>query len=573
MRWIYDSRPAGEVEAFATQADVTPVVAELLLRNGFSKPESAAHFLHPKLADLNDPFKLPHLEEAVRRFCKAIAEKESIVILGDYDVDGVTSSALLVSILRRFGAAPRFIVPRRMEDGYGLSRSAIDRALEDGVPRLFVALDCGTNSHEEINYLASKNVDVVIIDHHRTKENVAVNGNAILVNPHVHNAEGDEPWRNLCTVGLVFKLVHGLVKILRAENHPVANEITVKDDLDLVALGTVADLVPLLGENRVLARYGLQILQRTKRPGLLALMQVAGVNTEHGLMPVDVSFRLGPRINASGRLADAALSVELLLSNDEVFCKETADKLNEFNRERQDIEKQMTEEAEKMIAENYANDPGIVLYSDDWHPGVVGIVAGRITRKYNRPCIVFGNEGEQAKGSGRSLDGVNLVELLTICGGDLSSWGGHPMAIGISIEKEKLGQFRKDFVGAITRATGGKPLEPSLTISAWLTPEQINETLLDELKDLQPFGQNNPKPLFGVRSVVFDEAPQVFKDHHFRFYFEDGFGRRLYGVAWKMADKLPPKGVPVDLVVDLAWNYFRGRKLIQLELHDWRLSE
>jgi len=422
MHWTYTPLPVDQVGMLSRRLGVSAVLAELLLRVGLLTEDETARFLQPTLAELGDPFLLANLEAAATRLREALARQEEIVVLGDYDVDGVSSTALLVSILRRFGANPRFIVPRRSEDGYGLSRSAIDRALEEGKPQLFIALDCGTNSHAEVSYLMEQGIDVLIVDHHRSKE--AATRQGLLINPHVHGGSDDEAWRNLCTVGLVFKLVHGLLKQLRSENHPVAFEIKLRDYLDLVALGTVADLVPLRGENRILARHGLRILRDTTRPGLRALMDVAGVRRGQELVPVDISFRLGPRINASGRLADAALSVELLLSEDEAFCRETARQLDTFNRERQEIERLITAEAERIIETQFSSSSGIVLYGDSWHPGVVGIVAGRVSRKYNRPCVVLGNDGEFAKGSGRSVDGINLVEVLGTCCEHLSSWGG-----------------------------------------------------------------------------------------------------------------------------------------------------
>lgn len=568
MRWIHNPIPVASIDELSRNAGFSPVLAELLLRNGVNEPALAAKFLSPSLSELHDPFLLRNLEPAAQRLRRAIAQREEIVVLGDYDVDGVSSTAMLVSILRRFGLNPRFVVPRRMEDGYGLSRSAIDRALEGGKPGLFVALDCGTNSHQEVAYLTGEGVDVIVVDHHRSKEKTLEHG--ILVNPHVGDSEtGDIPWRSLCTVGLVFKLAHGLLKLLRAENHPVAFRIKLRDYLDLAALGTVADLVPLRGENRVMARQGLKILQSTQRPGLRALMQVAGVKPGQDVLPVDISFRLGPRINASGRLADAAISVELMLSEDVAFCQDTARQLDAFNRERQDIERQITEEAEAMIEKNYADWPGIVLYAENWHPGVVGIVAGRVTRKYNRPCVVLGNEGDLAKGSGRSVDGVSLVDVLGVCSEHLSSWGGHPMAVGVSLEKTHLEPFRLMFAEEVRRQAGSDLNEARLELAAWLRPEQIREQLMDELASLHPFGQGNPEPVFGLHGIQLHQRPEVFKEQHFRFSFDDGRGRRLFGVAWKMADRVPPVGEPIDLAVELTWNYFNDRKLLQLELIDW----
>ncbi|HEY1107632.1 MAG TPA: single-stranded-DNA-specific exonuclease RecJ, partial [Opitutaceae bacterium] len=479
---------------------------------------------------------------------------------------------LLVTVLRRFGLNPRFVVPRRSEDGYGLSRSAIDRALEGGRPQLFVALDCGTNSHPETAYLRSLGIDVLVIDHHRSKEPALDQG--LLINPHVHSCphNSDHAWRNLCTVGLVFKLCHGLLKQLRAENHPVAFRIKLRDHLDLVALGTVADLVPLTGENRIMARHGLRILQETQRPGLRALMDVAGVKPSLGITPTDISFRLGPRINASGRLADAALSVELLLSDDRAFASDIARQLDVFNRERQEIERAITLEAEHTIERDFMSHAGVVLFAENWHPGVVGIVAGRVTRKYNRPCVVLGNEGEFAKGSGRSVDGVNLVEVLGTCCEHLTSWGGHPMAVGVALPKAHLDTFRVRFAEAVRNHAGGDIAEAQLEIAVWLTPEQVNERLMDELEALHPFGQGNPEPIFGVRGVVLRHPVEVFKEQHFRFHFEDGRGRRLHGVAWKMANRLPPQNTPLDLALELKWNHFNGRKLLQVGLIDWRIT-
>ncbi len=570
MRWIYTPLRPEAVAELSREAEVSPVIAELLLRAGFSDPAAAARFLRPTLAELADPFRLDQLDAAARRLRQAIVGREEVVVLGDYDVDGVSSTALLVSVLRRFGLSPRFVVPRRMEDGYGLSRSAIDRALEQGVPKLFVALDCGTNSQEEVAYLESRGVDVLVVDHHRSKSGPLPGG--LLVNPHVYDRPDDEPWRHLCTVGLVFKLAHGLLKLLRSENDPVAGAIKLRDYLDLVAMGTVADLVPLHGENRILARYGLRTLEETRRPGLRALMEVAGVRPENGLQPVDISFRLGPRINASGRLADASLSVELLLSEDRTFCVETARQLDAFNRERQEIERLITDEAERIVESQYIDRPAIVLYGDSWHPGVVGIVAGRVSRKYHRPCVVLGNEGEFAKGSGRSVDGVNLVEVLASCADGLNSWGGHPMAVGVSVAKSQVESFRVRFEAAVEAQLGGSRGESSLTLAAWIPPEQIRDPLMEELESLHPFGQGNPEPVFGVRGVVLRQRPEVFKEQHFRFVVEDGRGRRLYGVAWKMARRMPPVGVPLDLAVELAWNHFNDRRLLQLELIDWRPS-
>ncbi|MBI2814704.1 MAG: single-stranded-DNA-specific exonuclease RecJ [Opitutae bacterium] len=570
MRWNYTPVDAGSVAALARAAGTTPVVAELLLRNTLAESAAATRFLQPTLATLGDPFLLVNLETAVDRLLRAVRGRERVVVLGDYDVDGVSSTTILVSLLRRLGLNPAYVVPRRLEEGYGLTRISIDRALEPGKPDLFIALDCGTNSHAEIAYLRSLGVDVIIVDHHRSTEPAATG--AVLINPHVHPAAGDEAWRYLCTVGLVFKLAHGLLKKLRAENDPVALTIVLKDYLDLVAMGTIADLVPLQGENRVFARHGLRVLAETRRPGLQALMQVSGLKRDQGLVPSDISYRLGPRINASGRLADAALSVDLLLSEDRIFAENTARQLDELNRERQDIEREITERAERYVEENFIAASGLVLFDEAWHPGVVGIVAGRISRKYNRPTIVLGNEGELAKGSGRGINGFNLVEILGACAACLDNWGGHPMAVGITLRKPRLEAFRAMFDEVIRRGRDGAATEPGLDLSGWIEATQLNEQLMGELEQMQPFGMGNPEPVFGVRGVRLRNRPDVFKEQHFRFAGEDAAGRRISGVAWKMADRLPPVGAPLEMAVQLNWNHYNGRKTLQMELLDWRLA-
>lgn len=571
MRWNYTPVHAASVDELARRLGASRIVAELLHRNGHGEPEQAQRFLEPTLAGLGDPFALTNLHRAVERLQRAISQGESVVVLGDYDVDGVSSTALLVSILRRFGLAPRYVVPRRAAEGYGLTRTAIDRALEGGRPELFIALDCGTNSRDEVAALRTAGTDVIVIDHHRSTEPPELDG--ILVNPHVFACDGDGAWRHLCTVGLVFKLVHGLLKRLREANHPGAHDIRLKEYLDLVALGTVADLVPLTGENRIFARHGLQVLSEGRRPGLLALMNVAGLKPGEELMPVDISYRLGPRINASGRLADAAVSVDLLLSEDVGFCAAAAQQLDGFNRERQDIERGITERAERYVEEHFATANGFVLFDEGWHPGVVGIVAGRISRKYNRPTIVLGNEGDFAKGSGRGIPGLNLVEVLGACAECLESWGGHPMAVGVSLSKLRLDDFRGRFDAAIRRLRGTDCFEAELELSGWLEGVEVNEHLLRELERLHPFGMANPEPTFGVRGLRLRAAPEVFKEQHFRFAAFDDRGRRISGVAWKQASRLPPIGVPIEMAVQLNWNNYNGRRYLQIELLDWRAAE
>ena len=570
-KWEHIPPPADLSKKYRKSLGVGSVVAELLARIGFSSIEEAQSFLRPRLSEIDCPFQIPNLRAAANRLAQAIDNRQRIVICGDYDVDGVTSTALLVAVLQRFDNFPAYIVPLRLEEGYGLSQKAVERALDKvNKPDLFIALDCGTNSVEEAQYIIDSGCDLIIVDHHQSKRSLPEK--ALLVNPHVEDQE-DGRHCQLCTVGLVFKLAHGLLKLLRERSDERAFEVKLRQFLDLVSMGTVADMVPLLNENRTFARIGLQVLSSTKRVGLRNLMKVAGVAVSHGVNPVDVSFKIGPRINASGRLADASVAVELILSEDTSFSLETSLQLDSFNRERQDIERTMTEEAMAQINGSKETRGGYVVYSENWHPGVVGIVASRVSKAFNRPAIVLGQEGELAKGSGRSIEGVNLVEILTPFSDKLESWGGHPMAVGISMAAERVPEFCDYFDKALREYLATHSLERRLEISAWLPLSEIDELFMDQLSLLEPFGQGNPEPIFGARNVVFGARMTVFKDVHFRFTLTGKRGQVLSGVAWKMADRMPPVKQPVEIAYRLVWNTFGRKKALQIELVDWRLAE
>jgi len=565
MRWRTIETPREATQRLARALGVEEVVASLLTQRGFDDPAVAERHLHPRLAHLDDPFAIRRLDEAVDRVCAAMRAGEEIAIVGDYDVDGVTSTSLLVMILRRLGVSPRYYVPRRLDEGYGLSEATLTRVLADGAPDLFIALDCGTNSVAEAGSLRAAGIDVVIIDHHQSRE--ATPAGAILVNPHV-SGQSEEAWGDSCTVGLVFKFVHGLIKRLRAAGDATAQEITLKDYLDLVALGTVADLVPLRDENRIFTRFGLRRLQRTERPGLAALMQVAGLEMDQPLATTDIAFRLGPRINASGRLADAAVPVNLLLSDEFSQCLEIARELDARNRERQNIERAIYEEAREQAGAQ-GDAAGLVVFGEDWHPGVVGIVAGKLAKEFYRPCLALGGEGGLAKGSGRSLAGIDLQAALTHCDSLLMEWGGHPMAVGLTLEADRIEELRMAFARAV-KTVAPDPLEPELAIAAWIDAHDLDGDMITALDELQPFGQSHPMPVIGVRGVRLTEPPRIFAGAHARFRFEGDHREAFSAVAWRMADRLPPSGREVELAVKLGWNRWNGRCEPQAEVLDWR---
>lgn len=571
MLWKTTDTDASLAAELSKSLEVSEVLGQLLVHAGLADVETAEAFLRPRLAQLEDPFALTNLRAAVTRIEQAVAAKESVVVFGDYDVDGVTSTVQLVSLLRQLELDPRYCVPRRLEEGYGLSEEAIDRVFDGDAPDLFIALDCGTNAHDAIAYIRKQGVDVIIVDHHQTKTEAPAD--CIFINPHVNDA-ATAAWRHLCTAGLVFKLLHGILKSRREADDPRVASIQLKDYLDLVAMGTIADLVPLHGENRILSWFGLHHLRANGRTGVRALAEVSGIDAAQEIVSADISFKMAPRINASGRLADASLPIELLLDDDYQACRERAKQLDTMNRERQLIERAIVQEAEARAERDFADAPGVVLYGADWHPGVVGIVASRVSRRFNKPCVILGAEGELAKGSGRSVHNVNLVEILQRCADLLGHWGGHPMAVGVSLQAEEVEAFTQRFVESLAALHPNGLPEPSLRLSAWLELEQVSETLLEQLDRLRPFGQGNSEPVFGLRGVVLQDSPQAFGENNFRLRLPApaGDGRGLSGVAWRLGEA-PLAGQPIDLAVRLSWNFWRNQRSPQITVVDWRPSE
>lgn len=568
MRWINPSLNEGLAGHISQQFGISPVVAALLTNRGLTDPATIEQFLSPKLQNLEDPLLPGGMQAAVDRLELALKRQESILIFGDYDVDGVTSTVFLIHFLRQFGLSPRFVVPKRLEEGYGLSIDSLNRALSDGKPDLLLAVDCGTSSSEEIAWLRKQDIDVMILDHHTSKESLPAD--CILVNPHVNDAE-DVAWKHLCSVGIVFKFCHAFLKMMRSKGDPLADQTDLREYLDLVALGTVADLVPLEGENRILVKHGLHRLKSCQRPGICALMEVAGISLGEEISPFDISFKLGPRINASGRLDDASAPIQLLLDSDWATCNKAAHMLDSFNRDRQDIERAITLEAEDEVVSLYSDDHGIILHSPDWHAGVVGIVASRIARKFNRPTLVLGSDTEGLiKGSGRSIGGVNLVEILKDCTDHIVQWGGHPMAVGLTAEEGKVAELRRAFNEALkAQFPEGLP-ENCLNIDAILQPEDLTEALLGDLDALSPFGQGNQEPLFALNGVNLANVMPLGKGH---LKFTMGIPGRpapVEGVAWNMADNPMPTGSPIDMAVRFHWQEWRGRRSPRLTLLDWR---
>lgn len=558
-RWLVKPAAEGAAE-LATETGLPTLLTHLLTQRGINTAEKARDFLVPKLASLGDPRMLPDMPAAVIRLLRAVDEKQRVVLYGDYDVDGVTSMALLYLVLEAYGLNAKLFLPSRMEEGYGLSHDGLAKCFEThGKPDLLVALDCGTTSLNEAAWLAEQGVDCVIVDHHELSPQGRPLCHA-LVNPKLA-----DDWHYFCTAGLVFKLAHALLKTRPAPNFDL------KETLDLVALGTVADLVPLVSENRLLVRRGLEALAQTQRLGLRALKQLAGVD---GLVQTHhVSFRLGPRLNAAGRLDTAATALELLLANETEKAAELANLLEAHNKDRQSVEQAVHAEAESMLATlgNLEQHSAIVLGSRNWHPGVIGIVASRISRLCHRPTILVSfDENGVGKGSGRSIPGFSLVEAIDICRDHLLGGGGHAMAAGISVEEAKLDLFRTAFATAARKALSDEAMTPLLELDAEVKLKELTLSFLENYKLMEPFGQKNPEPLFFCRRVVPKLPGRNIKGKHLRLLLtQDGSGMDS---IWFNAPigQLPP--APWDVAMRLQRSFFRGEEQWQITLEGVRSS-
>jgi single-stranded-DNA-specific exonuclease len=537
-----------------------PCIAELLKRKGFTSADEVNAFLRPRLSSLSDPFRLPDMAAAVTRILRAIDDRERIVLFGDYDVDGVTSLALLAEMLRSYGAVPELFLPLRMEEGYGMSRESVERCREQHDPQLLIAVDCGTSSLAEIAELKRQGIDVIVLDHHEPKS--ALPDCVAVVNP---KAEAGCAFHYLCSVGIAFKLCHALLKTRPAP------EFDLKANLDLVALGTVADIVPLQNENRIFVQRGTVEIARSRRPGIRKLMEVAAVRAP--IAAEDIGFRLGPRLNAAGRLATAEKALQLLLTRDETEATELASLLDAQNRERQGVEKKICGEAEEELGKifNPERDAAIVVGARDWHPGVLGIVASRLARKYHRPTLVVGFDSTGlGKGSGRSIEGFSLVEALGRCEDWLEKFGGHEMAAGLTVREETFSAFADAFRKAARELLSEESLQPCLQLDHELTFSELNAELLHWHQVLQPFGSGNRQPMFFARAVEPTAAPQVLKDKHLvlRLRQKNHFRRAIFFDG--ASSPLPSS--PWDMAFRLNANEYEGETRLQIHVEALRES-
>lgn len=561
-QWILHPRRNPErATALARDVGAPLAVAHALVHRGVDTAALAQRYLDPALEDLHDPFLLRGLEPAVERLRVAIARKEGVLVHGDYDVDGITATFLLTSVLSELGARTEYRIPHRTRDGYGLSDGAVDEARRRGCT-LIVTVDCGITAHGPIARAREAGVDVIITDHH---EPPPVLPDALaIVNPHQKGCA--YPFKALAGVGVAFKLAEALLRghggITRA-----------REFLDVVALGTIADVVPLVGENRVLARLGLDRLNATQRPGLQALAEVTGLAGKR-ISSGHVAFVLAPRINASGRMGNAEQGLRLLLAREAREARSLADSLEEDNdRRRRHDETALVEAAGRVEHElGYPDCSAIVLWSEHWHPGVIGIVASRLVEKYQRPALLVALDGERGRGSGRSLPGLDLNQLLTSCSDLLESHGGHAFAAGLTVRRERLPELRERVERLVRERLSPDDCVPRLALDDDLTLGACDLDLVEWLERMSPHGLDNAEPLYRAEAVTVESASAVGGGKHLRLRIADGSGSAEaigFGMGARAAEL--GRGDRCDLAFVPTRNEWMGETRVQLKLKGLRV--
>jgi single-stranded-DNA-specific exonuclease len=510
------------------------------------------------------------MDQAVERLLRAREQGERMVIFGDYDVDGVSSTALLIEVLRRLGWQAEFYLPHRMDEGYGLSQDGVENCLQKFPTTLMLAVDCGSTAVATIAWLKERGVDVIVLDHHQIS--TPAPGAVALVNPQMTSRSQvkTQDFKELCSVGLAFKLAHALVKRGRETGLPGAAEFDLRPLLDLVALGTIADIVPLIGENRILVSAGLDRLKTTRRPGLLALKRVA--QTPPDLGTYEVGFQLGPRLNAAGRLETAEEALQLLLAPDETEAMPIAQRLDSQNRERQKIERSIADEVSGAVRAKFNPETDFAIVEGQllWHIGVVGIVASRVLQEFYRPTIIVGGDGDQWRGSGRSIPGFDLAAALRECDDLLVRHGGHAMAAGLTVRPENLDALRQRLNELARRALRPEDLQPLLRLDAEIGFEEISLASLAELGQLKPTGQGNPAVQFFARNLSHQRPLQRIgaDKQHVKMWLTDG--AITHEALWWGAGK---ESLPVgkfDLAFAPQVNEYNGRRAVQLKVLDWQ---
>lgn len=562
-KFSWELRPTDGSVDFGEElnAQLPLLVRKLLAQRGISGRDKALRFLKPKLAELGDPFALREMDAAVERIFRAADNGEHVCIYGDYDVDGVSSVTLLYAVLQAYGIRTDYFIPVRTREGYGLSEEGMANAMATCgcKPGLLIAVDCGTSSVEEVAWLQEQGVDVVILDHHEA----STQGRPPAVAVVNAKLEEESPFTYLCSAGVVFKLAHAMLKQRRLP------QFDLKQYLDVVAIATVADIVPLVEENRLLTRHGLRVMESGGNIGIQALNRITNLNRRPSAS--HISFRLGPRLNAAGRMDSPLDALNLLMTRDSALALELAERLETHNRARQQEEEKIRHEAMEMLARTFhpERDHVIVLGSRTWHPGVVGIVASLLMRRYHKPTFVISlDENGIGKGSGRSIPGVSLVQAIHECADTLISGGGHDMAAGLVIHEDMIDAFRERFDAFVRENVDPAKLMPVLNIDAEVSFPELTLDLLDSYELLEPFGNSNPQPVFMSRNVMLTDAPRHLQGNHLRLGLRQGTCE-CDAMYFNGGTKHLPDP-PWDIAYTIDRNVWRGRVSLAISIQDIR---
>jgi single-stranded-DNA-specific exonuclease len=563
-RWNVRRQNAEAVASLARVLGVSPILAALLINRGYAEECSARTFLSPSYDQLHEPFLMLGMREAVARLKQAIETQEPVLIYGDYDVDGTTGTAILLRALKLLGARTGFHIPHRFTEGYGIQQPALERAVADGY-KLVVSVDCGIRAHEPLYWARDNNLDVIITDHHLPDENEGAPPAFAVLNP--NQAGCTYPDKNLAGVGVAFKLVHALFR-------EYGREAQVAAFMKVVAIGTVADVAKLVGENRTIVAIGLKDLARAANPGLKALIDVAGCGDSKGMTAYDLGFRLGPRINAAGRMDAASAVVELFDTRDSAEARRLAEHLDARNEERKTVQQQIIDLAIAELGDG--NEAKVaVIEGSGWHRGVIGIAASKIAERLNRPCVVLSIDGDVAHGSGRSIEAYHLLNGLTACADLFEKFGGHSHAAGITIRPERIAEFRRRLNEHAASCLTEEDLEHSVAIDMELPADQVTFQFARELQALEPFGAGNPRPVFATKNLRCLSEPLVLKDKHLKLRLAGPQNRPLEVVWWNCIDtpgQTPQVNGSIELAYAIELNTWNDEFRIQLNALDLRVT-
>jgi len=559
--WIVSKHDLDEVNALAAKLGVSPLLAALLILRGHSDAGSAKRFLEPGLGDLNDPHLLLGMDDALERLHAAIDRGEKILVWGDYDVDGTTGTVLLRKALHRLGAKTDFHIPNRFTEGYGLNIPALEEAVRNGT-RLVVTVDCGIRSFEPLEWARSRGLDVIVTDHHLSDPEKGAPSAAAVVNP--NQAGCGYPDKQLAGVGVAFKLAQALLG-------DELDEVLLGEFLEIAAIGTIADIMKLTGENRSIVTLGLRQLNATRNYGLRALMEVSDCTSE--MTSLHIGFRIAPRINAAGRMDAASQVVELLEAGTPAEARRLAGVLDSRNRERRRVQELITEQA-MTAATDFPDDRVIVVGGDGWHRGVIGLAASRIAEKLARPAVVLSIENGVAHGSARSFGGFDIVEAFDECADVFIQYGGHAAAAGLQIDTGMIEEFRLRLNEFASERIEGVGLPNGLLIEAVVSTKTLGLEILRDLDRLEPYGAANPKPVFLTRDLVLRRDPFVMKDRHLKFDLADPAGKRFEAVWWDGVERSKGRTLEEGSRIEIAYtaeaNHWQGNTRLQLVTEDIR---